>query len=217
MTEGVRRRRVDGAGGSETRDALVRATAQIMLEEGYAAATSRRVAARAGIRPPLVHYYFPTMDDLYLAVFRDGAEANLERLKQALLEEQPMRAILQLHSDPKGTALQMEFMALSNHRKAIRSEIAAYGLRFREIETAAFAMLMGARGIDPRDLPPVAVSVALTCVTRTLVMESELGITGGHDRTQRVLDDLVQQLELRPPATGTDRGQTHPSHSTPTT
>jgi len=201
VTEGVRRRRIDGGGESETRDALVRATAQIMLEEGYAAATSRRVAARAGIRPPLVHYYFPTMDDLYLAVFREGAEANLKRLKAALADQQPMRAVLQLHSDPKGTALQMEFMALSNHRKAIRSEIAAYGLRFREIETAAFAMLLGARGIDPHDLPAVAVSVAVTCVTRTLVMETELGITGGHDQTRRLLDDLVRQLELRPSQT----------------
>ena len=202
MIKSARRRRTEGAGESDTRDALVRATAQIMLEEGYAAATSRRVAAKAGIRPPLVHYYFPTMDDLYVAVFREGAEANLVRLKAALADKQPMRAVLNLHSDPLGTALQMEFIALSNHRKAIRSEIAAYTLRFREIETAAFAMLLGARGIDPRDLPAVAVSVAVTCVTRTLVLENELGITGGHDQTQRVLDDLVRLLELRPPQTG---------------
>src|SRR5690349_20615746 len=50
------------------------ATAQIMLEEGYAASTSRRVAAKAGVKPALVHYYFPSMDDLFLAVLRDSAE-----------------------------------------------------------------------------------------------------------------------------------------------
>ena len=49
---------------SATRALLIDATIQIMLEEGYAAATSRRVAAKAGVKPALVHYYFPTMDEL---------------------------------------------------------------------------------------------------------------------------------------------------------
>ena len=38
-----------------------------MIDEGYAAVSTRRVAAKAGLTPPLVHYYFPTTDDLLLA------------------------------------------------------------------------------------------------------------------------------------------------------
>ncbi|WP_416210766.1 hypothetical protein [Frankia sp. Cas8] len=34
-------------------------------------------ATKAGIKPALVHFYFRTMDDLFLAVFRHGAQANL--------------------------------------------------------------------------------------------------------------------------------------------
>ena len=56
------------------RGALLDAAEQLMLEEGYAAVTSRRVAAQAGLKPQLVHYYFRTMDDLFLAVFRRRAE-----------------------------------------------------------------------------------------------------------------------------------------------
>ena len=51
-----------------------------MLEEGYAAVTSRRVAAQAGLKPQLVHYYFRTMDDLFLAAYRRRADQGLERL-----------------------------------------------------------------------------------------------------------------------------------------
>src|SRR6201988_3100932 len=69
---------------STTRDTLVDATSQIMVEEGYAAATSRRVAAKAGVKPALVHYYFPTLDDVYMDVFRRGAAIYLERPQQAL-------------------------------------------------------------------------------------------------------------------------------------
>ena len=39
-----------------------------MLEDGYAAVSSRSVAAAVGIQAPLVHYYFPTLDDLFVAV-----------------------------------------------------------------------------------------------------------------------------------------------------
>ncbi|MDQ2635255.1 MAG: TetR/AcrR family transcriptional regulator, partial [Actinomycetota bacterium] len=81
---------------SATRQALIEATAQVMLEDGYAAATSRRVAAKAGVKPALVHYYFPTMDDLYLAVLRAGAEANLARQRQALIEDRPLHALWRL-------------------------------------------------------------------------------------------------------------------------
>src|ERR1700752_3077062 len=72
---------------STTRDTLVDATSQIMVEEGYAAATSRRVAAKAGVKPALVHYYFPTLDDVYMAVLRAGAETNLVRQREALADD----------------------------------------------------------------------------------------------------------------------------------
>src|SRR6476661_5700303 len=81
-----------------TREALIEATAQIMLAEGYAAATSRRVAATAGVKPALVHYYFPSMDDLFVAVLRDKAEDNLTRQREAIAEAQPLHALWQLNN-----------------------------------------------------------------------------------------------------------------------
>ena len=89
-TDGERSR---GGRASATRDALIRATAQVMLDEGYAAATSRRVAAKAGVKPALVHYYFPSMDDLFIAVLRDGAETNLMRQRQALAVDELLHAL----------------------------------------------------------------------------------------------------------------------------
>src|SRR5947209_20367959 len=97
-----------------------------MVEEGYAAATSRRVAAEAGVKPALVHYYFPTMDDLYVDVFRRGAAAYLERQKQALESDQPLHALWGTLIEPKDARLLQDFMGLANHRKDIRSEIATW-------------------------------------------------------------------------------------------
>src|SRR5215218_5058231 len=85
-------------GREATREALIAATAQIMLDEGYAAATSRRVAAKAGVKPALVHYYFPSMDDLFVAVLRAGAEANLKRQRQAFAETNPLHSLWEINS-----------------------------------------------------------------------------------------------------------------------
>src|SRR5512146_3131337 len=123
-------------GREAMREALIEATAQIMIEEGYAAATSRRVAAKAGVKPALVHYYFPSMDELFLDVLRAGAEANLQRQRDSLTDAKPLHALWNLNS-ATGSQLWMEFMALANHRKSIRSEIAAYADRFRDLEEAA--------------------------------------------------------------------------------
>lgn len=47
-----------------------------MISEGYASVTSRRVAKELDIKPSLVHYYFPTTDDLLLAVWLRSIETQ---------------------------------------------------------------------------------------------------------------------------------------------
>ncbi len=82
-----------GAESSASRGLLLDAALRLMVDEGYAAVTSRRVAAEAGLKPQLVHYYFRTMDDLFVAVVRRGAAQNLERQARALSSPQPLRAL----------------------------------------------------------------------------------------------------------------------------
>ena len=71
-----------GAPDAKNRGVLLDAAEQLLLEEGYAAVTSRRVAERAGLKPQLVHYYFRTMEDLFLEVFRRRAEEGLGVLRR---------------------------------------------------------------------------------------------------------------------------------------
>src|SRR5260221_3137412 len=124
-----------------------------MLEEGYAAVTSRRVAAKAGLKPQLVHYYFRTMDDLFLALVRRGAEQILERKAKALASPQPLRALWALHNDPLGTTLTMELSSLANHRKAIRAELGALAEEFRRLQSEALSSVLASYGIDPDEIP----------------------------------------------------------------
>jgi Uncharacterized protein conserved in bacteria len=168
-----------------------------MLEEGYAAATSRRVAARAGVKPALVHYYFPSMDDLFVAVFRAGAEATLARQREAMQNTGPLHALWQLNST-EGAQLMMEFMALANHRKAIRSEIIAYSEQYGALEEAAVATALRASGVDLDQFPPVVMSLILTSLARMLLIERNLGIERGHAAVQRFVDRYLDRYDAPP-------------------
>ena len=136
------------------RERLMEATAQIMRDEGYAAATSRRVAARAEtVRSALVYYYFPTMDDLFVAVLRSGSEASLARMRQAITADEPLRELWKINTDSRWSGLHTEFMALANHRKVIGAELKSYAERVRDIETAAATVALRAHGIDLDEYP----------------------------------------------------------------
>jgi TetR/AcrR family transcriptional regulator, regulator of autoinduction and epiphytic fitness len=192
-----RKTRVADAGA---RQRLIEATARIMRDEGYAAATSRRVAAEAGVKQALVYYYFPTMDDLFVEVLRVGAEAALERIRGLLTVDDPLGALWELNSDSRLTGLNTEFMALANHRKAIRAELKAYAERVRDIETAAVTLVLRANGIDLDDYPPAAISMLIAQTARSLCNEDAVGVTQGHAQLRAFVERQLDRLRRPSPA-----------------
>ena len=200
MTDAPSSRRI-GAPDSKTRAQLLTAAEELLVEEGYAAVTSRRVAAKAGLKPQLVHYYFRTMDDLFLALVRRGAEQNLERQARALASPQPLHALWELSTDRAGTTLTMEFSALANHRKAIRAELASFAEQFRRLQHEALAGVLERAGVDPDEFPPEAVLVLITSVSQILVLEETLGVTTGHAEMRMLVERYLARYEGAPSAT----------------
>lgn len=184
-----------GTEGSATRTALLDAALALMVEEGYASVTSRKVAARAGLKPQLVHYYFRTMDDLFLALVRRGAEVNLERQTAALASPQPLRALWELSTDPTGVVLTIELFALANHRKAIRAELVAYAERFRTQQAETMARILERYGVDTGRFPPAAAPVVMTGLSRIIGLEAALGLTTGHEELQSLVEQWLGRYE----------------------
>ncbi len=187
-----------GAEDSKTRARLLDAAERLLLEEGYAAVTSRRVAARAGLKPQLVHYYFRTMDDLFLEVFRRRAEENVARVERAIATDGSLRALWQLNDDSGAARFNIEFVALANHRKAIRTEIARYAERFRAAQLEAVRAALGALGMAEDDLPPVVALLVITGLTQVLALEDALGVTAGHDTTRAYVERIIARVDRSP-------------------
>ncbi len=198
-----------GSPDSKTRAQLLDAAEHLMREEGYAAVTSRRVAAEAGLKPQLVHYYFRTMDDLFVELFRRGAEENLGQFERAIATDGSLAHLWKLNADGRGAVLTLEFVALANHRKAIRSEIARYAERFRAAQVAAVRDALAGSGVDEDQLPPVAALLLMTGLAQVLALEDALGVSAGHDTTLEFVERAIAQLEVRS-AGGVDSGRGRP-------
>ena len=187
-----RRRAADD---SSSRTALLDAAEAIMIEEGYAAVSSRRLATKAGVNPALVYYYFDTMDGLFIELFRRGSERSIERFALALLSPQPLWAFWEITHDQGNNARTMEFIALANHRKTIRAEIANLSRRHREMQLDVLTRVLKGYGLDLDAWPPVTIILAMAGISRYLLMEEEFGIDTGHTQMVQVIEREIRALE----------------------
>lgn len=69
-----------GARTGETRDAILKATRELLAEQGMPRVTLREVAERAGVQPGLVNYYFGGKQELFRDVIRQVAGEVRQRV-----------------------------------------------------------------------------------------------------------------------------------------
>jgi AcrR family transcriptional regulator len=153
---------------------ILDATEEILLKEGYAAVTSRSVAAAAGIKAPLVHYYFPTIDDLLVALLHRRSVRIVGRMSDALTSDRPLATWWEVASDPRGTSLFVELMAAANHRPRLKQ----YGL-------------------DAELLPPPLVAAAIQGLAFSTVQDHAAGYDTHADEAITAMRQLVEHLEAR--------------------
>lgn len=69
---------------SGTREQIVRAAAEALLENGYAATSVRDIATRAGVAVGNLQYYFPTKSELLVEAWRHLTARSVGELRDAL-------------------------------------------------------------------------------------------------------------------------------------
>jgi AcrR family transcriptional regulator len=180
---------------TDARTALLDAAEKLMLAEGYAAVTSRRVAAEAEVNPGLVYYYFGPMDNLFIEVFRRSAARMLGTQAEALASDQPLWALWDLIREQSNTTLNLEFLALGNHRQAVKDEMREFSVRFRRIQFDGLSEILDRYEIDTKEWPPEAVMLFMDGVGRFMGEERAYDLHLGHEHAIRVMERLIGRLE----------------------
>jgi AcrR family transcriptional regulator len=135
-------------GVSDTRERILAAARTGFGETGFDGTTIRGVAAQAGVDPALVHHYFGTKQQLFVAAME--LPVDLEAIVPALMDGPPdelgyriVRFVLELWGEPRTRPLMLGVV-----RSAASDPVAATLLR-RVLAEGPFAAI--ARAVDRPD------------------------------------------------------------------
>jgi AcrR family transcriptional regulator len=179
---------------------ILDAAERLMLEEGWAAVTSRRVAEEAGLGSQLVHYHFGSMDELLRAVFQRQAEHGSKAHAEALESPQPLWALWRMICGAPFSKWTMEVLALANHRPQLAAELRHYAQKFRAEQAEMMATILKKYDVDEQRVPPMAVAFLMTVIPPVLFMEDQLEITAGHGEIVGLVERYLREVEGDPPA-----------------
>lgn len=194
-----------GAENSKTRETLLDCVVTMMAEEGYASVSYRALATKAGVTPSLVQYYFPSLDDIFIAAIRRYSDRNLTYLTKALetRTEDPLRTVWEYSWDEATGVLMTEFMALGNHRKTIRAEIAAVTEGVRKVQLAALTAKFGKNARPVGDLSLPALQLLMSGLPKLLNLEEGIGVKTAHKEVTETFERYLDAVE--PPASPAKR------------
>lgn len=95
----TRRTRAPRKRGDDTRARIIDETVRCISEEGFAAATAKHVAERAGVTWGVIQYHFGDRNGLLMAVVDDGVDRLIESLSSADVSELPLRERIEVVVD----------------------------------------------------------------------------------------------------------------------
>lgn len=153
--------------------------------------TAGRLAERVGLRRHIVHYYFGTLDELFVAVMRDEGARSEETLREAAKTGDALNllwdSILQYGS------VILELMKLAIRHPLIASEYKVYTERFRLAMSGILEIYARSRGIT---LPtsPAATALLLQSVACTIAIEASLNLSLGHEEAEAALLGWLKSL-----------------------
>lgn len=85
--------------GDDTRARIIDETVRCIQEEGFAAATAKHVAERAGVTWGVIQYHFGDRNGLLMAVVDDGVDRLIESLSSADVSELPAQQRIEVVID----------------------------------------------------------------------------------------------------------------------
>ncbi|MFI6367988.1 TetR/AcrR family transcriptional regulator [Nocardia sp. NPDC050630] len=129
--------------GQETRAKLMAAAVELIAEQGWGAVTTRMVAERAGVRPGLVHYHFPSVTDLLVDASLQLARTEYDALMAGVLAASGPAAMTQMliaigsyTGTDTATVAMSEMMLAATRHERLRIELGRFVAEARAAMTA---------------------------------------------------------------------------------
>jgi AcrR family transcriptional regulator len=193
-----------GARRAATAEAFLDAAERLLVELGHAGISTRRLASEAGANQGLVHYYFGSMDELFVQVLERFTERLVSRQREMYGADMPFiekwRAAWRFQEEDLQAGysrIWLELQALSLSRPELRPRVARVNAEWRAVLREAFERAADEYAID-RDELPIEALVALTMTfAQGYALERLEGIEEGHDELLDWIERWLESLEQR--------------------
>ena len=153
---------------SDIQPRIVHAARARFLESGVDGASLRAIASDAGTNVGMVFYYFPTKDDLFLAVIEDVYVKLLDDIAAALAGDAPVRERLERVFARLGRASEDELTVVRLVLREVLLSHERFGRVFARMQRGHVAMVLStlaegiARGEIDASVPPPL--LLLSCI-----------------------------------------------------
>jgi len=192
-------------GGSDAREQakalLLDAAERMLVEVGYAGITTRKLAAEAGVNAGLVHYYFGSMEELYVQVLERFTEQLIARQREMYGAPGPFIdkwkqawSFQEEDLDSGYSKILLELQALAWNRPELRDRVAAVVSEWRAVLTEAFTRALEEYGVADTFPPDVMVPLVMT-FAQGFGLERLIGVDDGHEALLGFIQTWLERLE----------------------
>ena len=185
------------AARAETEDRFLDAAERLLAETGHAGITTRRVAEEAAANHGLVHYYFGSIENLFVRVLERFTDRLIERQRILYSSDAPFiekwrTAMRYLDADRDYQRIWYELQALAWSRPELRGRVAKVDAAWRTVLRDALA-----EPLERYELPiPLEALVALVVTfNEGIILERLSGIDTGHAELLEWIDAWLTDKE----------------------
>ena len=186
-----------------TAEAFLDAAERLLVEVGHAGITTRRLAAEAGANQGLVHYYFGSIDELFVQVLERFTDRLVARQREMYGSEVPFierwRTAWRFQEEDLEAGyskIWMELQALSWSRPDLRPRVARVNAEWRAVLREAYERAAEEYGLGAGF--PVEALVAMTLTFgQGFALERLEGIDEGHGELLDWIERWLVSLEER--------------------
>lgn len=194
-----------------TEERFLDAAERLLISVGYANISTRRLAEEAGANHGLVHYYFGSMDRLFVRVLERFTERLIERQRAMYAADLPFiqkwRMAMSFLDEDRESGYQkvwFELQALAWNRPELRDRLARVHGQWRQVLREAFTQALAEYDIDTDRYPMEALTALVITFNEGIILERLGGITEGQAELLAMIDRWLTSLEA-----ATQKGEEH--------
>jgi AcrR family transcriptional regulator len=182
-----------------TEEAFLDAAERLLVSVGYAGITTRSLAEEAGANPGLVHYYFGSMENLFVRVLERFTDRLIARQREMYSADRPFldkwrQAVRYLDFDRPYQKIWYELQALAWNRPELRDRVAWVDRQWRGVLLEAFAEPHRAYRVD---MPLEALVALVITFNEGIILERLSGVETGQAELLEWIDRWLEERDYR--------------------